>query len=357
MSVSQIVNSHNNFLARMTPSTFTGVEHDDTLSGNGTLTSPLGCIRVDEVVHDLTLSGDGTVSAPLGVKGINSFTGVITDESLTGDGYTSALGLASAINVDSISANYIDMGGGSIKFTDNEGDVYVDATAIRNWNAGGGPGINHVRHDNNLTGNGNSELLGLSSNVKFDSQYSWSQVNGDTITVNSKQLASAAKVQIGTTNYGATPYVKIVNSDNDAQYIYHDDISAWNNKPDIVTSLAGSVLLSNSDSSGWAIGTGVGSGFVFNYGNGLFAGKELQNKLYIHELTKDEPSVTLNLSGLGYTEVHLTTPYRYDGPDPYTAVIDNKTLTLYSGAYCDLVLQDVEGTTKWCIKDSGYYSF
>lgn len=357
MSVSQIVNSHNNFLARMTPSTFTGVEHDDTLSGNGTLASPLGCIKVDEVVHDLTLSGNGTVSAPLGVKGINSFTGVITDESLTGDGYTSALGLASAINVDSISANYIDMGGGSIKFTDNEGDVYVDATAIRNWNAGGGPGINHVRHDNNLTGNGNSELLGLSSNVEFDAQYSWSKINGDGVSVHSKQSQSAASVQIGTTNYGATPYVKITDTEGHSNFIYHDDISIWHSKANIVSAANSSIMLSNDSASGYAINTGVGTGFLYHNGNGVITAKEPQTKLYIHELTKDNPSVTLNLSSQGYTEVHLTTPYRYDGADPYTAVIDNKTLNLYSGAYCDLVLQDVEGTIKWCIKNSGYYSF
>lgn len=325
---------------------FTGVEHDSTLSGNGTEASPLGCIKEWEqqpVRHDATLSGDG-LNTDLGV--VDPWNGATTNNNISGDGKTDPIGLNSAIQ----------MGGGSITFTDNEGDVVVDALHIRNWDAGGGAGINHVRHDDNLTGNGNDTLLGLSSNVKFDSQYSWSQVNGDTITVNSKQLASAAKVQIGTTNYGATPFVKIVDGNDDAQYIYHDNISAWNNKPDIITSMAGAVLLSNSNSSGWAIGTGVGSGFLFNYGDGLFAGKELQNKLYIHELTKDEPSVTLNLSGLGYTEVHLTTPYRYDGADPYTAVIDNKTLNLYSGAYCDLVLQDVEGTIEWCIKDSGYYS-
>lgn len=347
MSISQIVNSHNNFLARMNapvPS-FTGVEHDSTLSGNGTEASPLGCIKEWEqqpVRHDATLSGDG-LNTDLGV--VDPWNGATTNNNISGDGKTDPIGLSSAIQ----------MGGGSITFTDGLGDVTVDATAIRNWNNNQGGGMNHVRHDDNLTGNGNDALLGLSSSVKFDSQYSWSQVNGDTITVNSKQLTSAAKVQIGTTNYGATPFIKIVDGDDNAQYIYHDNISAWDNKPDIYTSLAGSVLLRNSDSSGWAIGTGVGSGFLFNYGNGLFASKELQNKLYIYELTKDEPSVTLNLSGLGYTEVHLTTPYRYDGADPYTAVIDNKTLNLYSGAYCDLVLQDVEGVTKWCVKDSGYY--
>lgn len=347
MSISQIVNSHNNFLARMNaPSpSFTGVEHDSTLSGNGTEASPLGCIKEWEqqpVRHDATLSGDG-LNTDLGV--VDPWTGATTNNNISGDGKTDPIGLSSAIQ----------MGSGSITFTDGLGDVTVDATAIRNWNNNQGGGMNHVRHDDNLTGNGNDELLGIASSVKFDSQYSWSQVNGDTITVNSKQSTSAAKVQIGTINYGATPFIKIVDGDGDAQYIYHDNISAWDNKPDIHTSLAGAVLLNNSDSSGWAIGTGVSSGFLFNYGNGLIAGKELQNKLYIHELTKDEPSVTLNLSGLGYTEVHLTTPYRYDGADPYTAVIDNKTLNLYSGAYCDLVLQDVEGTLKWCVTKSGYY--
>lgn len=55
-------------------------------------------------------------------------------------------------------------------------------------------------------------------------------------------------------------------------------------------------------------------------------------------------------------ELHVTTPYRYDGAESYSAKIDDdKTWAIPSGAWYDFVKQDFEGTKEWCFKDSGHY--
>lgn len=123
----QISNSHNNFLARLsTPApSFSGVTHDDTLSGNGLPESPLGCIKeTPELLIGDTLSGDG-VNTPIDV--VSPWTGVNHDSNLSGNGFDVDLGLSSALDLDS----------GSITFHDAEGRVVINATTIRNWNEGG----------------------------------------------------------------------------------------------------------------------------------------------------------------------------------------------------------------------------
>ena len=123
----QISNSHNNFLARLsTPApSFSGVTHDDTLSGNGLPESPLGCIKeTPELLIGDTLSGDG-VNTPIDV--VSPWTGVNHDSNLSGNGLDVDLGLSSALDLDS----------GSITFHDAEGSVIINATTIRNWNEGG----------------------------------------------------------------------------------------------------------------------------------------------------------------------------------------------------------------------------
>lgn len=70
---------------------FTGVSHDNTLSGDGTDELPLGVITSGPaftgVEHDETLSGNGTNESPLGVTiDIPAFTGVEHDTNLSGNG-------------------------------------------------------------------------------------------------------------------------------------------------------------------------------------------------------------------------------------------------------------------------------
>lgn len=55
-------------------------------------------------------------------------------------------------------------------------------------------------------------------------------------------------------------------------------------------------------------------------------------------------------------ELHVTTPYRYDGAESYSAKInDDRVWAIPSGAWYDFVKQDFEGTQEWCFKDSGHY--
>ena len=57
-------------------------------------------------------------------------------------------------------------------------------------------------------------------------------------------------------------------------------------------------------------------------------------------------------------ELHVTTPYRYDGAESYSAKInDDMTWAIPSGAWYDFVKQDFDGTQEWCFKDSGHYFF
>lgn len=54
-------------------------------------------------------------------------------------------------------------------------------------------------------------------------------------------------------------------------------------------------------------------------------------------------------------ELHVTTPYRYDGAESYSAKInDDRVWAIPSGCWYDFVKQDWEGTQEWCFKDSGH---
>lgn len=131
-----IYTSNNTLLQAATDPIFTGIQHDDTLSGLGTLESPLGCIKDDftGVSTDNTISGDG-LNSPLGVVGINSFTGVITDNNLTGNGYDSALGLNSSISADEFKAGNTTVTDNSVTMTDSYGTVEINPTKIRTWDS------------------------------------------------------------------------------------------------------------------------------------------------------------------------------------------------------------------------------
>lgn len=55
-------------------------------------------------------------------------------------------------------------------------------------------------------------------------------------------------------------------------------------------------------------------------------------------------------------ELHVTTPYRYDGAESYSAKInDDRVWAIPSGCWYDFLKQDFDGTVQWCFKDSGHY--
>lgn len=101
----------------------------------------------------------------------------------------------------------------------------------------------------------------------------------------------------------------------------------------------------------------INSGFVWSIGNGGFTTKTVrESKIYNYSFTTAGAGIVADLTSNGYVESHLTTPYNYYGPSQYTATLDGQNFYLSSGIYCDLCWQDVEGTSKWCVKNSGYYS-
>ena len=138
--MSAIHTSNNTLLQAGTDPIFTGIQHDETLSGLGTLESPLGCIKDDftGVSTDNTISGDG-LNSPLGVVGINSFTGVITDNNLTGNGYDSALGINSSISASTFKAGNTTVTDNSITMSDTYGDTTITPTKIRTWDSNSVP--------------------------------------------------------------------------------------------------------------------------------------------------------------------------------------------------------------------------
>lgn len=138
--MSTIHTSNNTLLQAGTDPIFTGIQHDETLSGLGTLESPLGCIKDDftGVSTDSTISGDG-LNSPLGVVGINSFTGVITDNNLTGNGYDSALGINSSVSASTFKAGNTTVTDNSITMSDTYGDTTITPTKIRTWDSNSVP--------------------------------------------------------------------------------------------------------------------------------------------------------------------------------------------------------------------------
>lgn len=103
------------------------------------------------------------------------------------------------------------------------------------------------------------------------------------------------------------------------------------------------------------IPTDTTSGFLYIGGDGSITTKVVNSSpIWCHAFTTSSPSVTTTKS-TDYKEVHLSTPYDYDGPANYTAVIDGQNFVMGSGTYTNMVWQNVEGTEKWCITDSGNY--
>lgn len=101
----------------------------------------------------------------------------------------------------------------------------------------------------------------------------------------------------------------------------------------------------------------ITSGFVWSVGNGGITTKAIhESKLYNYRFNTADGTLWTALTADGYLEAHLTTPYNYYGLSQYTAILDNQSFTLASGTYANFCYQDVEGTMKWCLMNSGNYN-
>lgn len=113
----------------------------------------------------------------------------------------------------------------------------------------------------------------------------------------------------------------------------------------------------NSTETFSMIPTGIGSGLLYAVGNGPITTAHVNSSpIWCYAFSTGTPSMTTVKSD-EYKEVHLSTPYDYYGPSMYTANIDGQNFVLGSGAYANMVWQNVEGTDRWCVTNSGYYSF
>ena len=149
------------------------VNHDDTLSGNGN-NEPLGIANIEDFVkhNDLTAyqeKGDYySASNPSGFITNDALTGLqpsgdyVTRDELTA--YQPSGNYATLEDVESAVSGKQDIlsAGEGIQIIDNT----ISVTA-----QGGGGGITTVNHDNTLSGNGNSEPLGLANAEDYVKQY------------------------------------------------------------------------------------------------------------------------------------------------------------------------------------------
>lgn len=104
------------------------------------------------------------------------------------------------------------------------------------------------------------------------------------------------------------------------------------------------------------IPTNIGSGLLYAVGNGPITTANINSSpIWCYAFSTGTPSMSTVKSD-EYKEVHLSTPYDYYGPSMYTAIIDGQNFVLGSGAYANMVWQNVEGTDRWCVTNSGYYS-
>lgn len=72
-------------------------------------------------------------------------------------------------------------------------------------------------------------------------------------------------------------------------------------------------------------------------------------------MTSGNPSVYLTTPA-SLRSLLITTPYAYDGPEYYTAIVDGRNFVMDSGAYCNLAkAQKSNGSIDWVICGSGWY--
>ena len=295
--------SNNTLLQAATDPIFTGIQHDETLSGLGTLESPLGCIKDDftGVSTDSTISGDG-LNSPLGVVGINSFTGVITDNNLTGNGYDSALGLNSSISADEFKAGNTTVTDNSITMSDTYGDTTVNPTKIRTWDAMAGnvqPVIPNFPVSASFVVGGvdDSEVSAMTFQVVRPAQ----NITGNTVIIKN-ELGSSGQ-------FAMIPY----------------------------TQTAGML--------------------AYNSGNITVETMPPEPTCSAYYMTSGFPSVNF-VTPNGLRNLLVTTPYAYNGPSNYSAKIDGDQFIMGSGTYANFAkAQKENGTISWVIAGSGYWEF
>lgn len=104
------------------------------------------------------------------------------------------------------------------------------------------------------------------------------------------------------------------------------------------------------------IPTNMTSGLLYIGGDGSISTKVVNSSpIWCYAFDTATPSLVTTKSA-DYSEVHLSTPYNYYGPSTFTATIDGQNFVMGSGAYANMVWQNVEGTDKWCVTNSGYYN-
>lgn len=176
--------------------------------------------------------------------------------------------------------------------------------------------ISSVNHDDTLTGDGTSTAaLGVVDNLKFSTTLSNVDLSRASATISPVKLISPTM-----------------------EYMRLQIVNAMGN--------TGNYTL---------IPSNITSGYLYANGAGPITTKSINSsQVWCYAFTTANNSLTTTKSA-DYLEIHLTTPYDYNGPETYTATIDNQVFRLYSGAYCKLIYQWVESHNKWCVADSGYY--
>ena len=176
--------------------------------------------------------------------------------------------------------------------------------------------ISNVNHDDTLTGDGTSTAaLGVVNNLKFSNVMGGSDLSRASATITHERI-----------NNPTMEYMKLQLKNENGN--------------------TGNYTL---------IPTNITSGYLYANGLGPITTRSINSsQIWCYAFTTANNSLTTTKSA-DYLEIHLTTPYDYNGPETYTATIDNQVFRLYSGAYCKLIYQWVESHNKWCVADSGYY--
>lgn len=182
---------------------FPEVSHDSTLSGNG-LTTPL-TVNFPTIQHDNTISGNG-YTEPLGALIPN--TAVVSDNSLTGNGTVSSpLGVSSELSLTKLTLGNTVVSSNKIQMMDSSGAVTVTPEQIRDWDS---KTTNLYVNTDNLSGNGSNALpLGIKNWATIPGSYGTACISNNNIYLSGQNSAQA---KLALTNYGSTPYLELSTS-------------------------------------------------------------------------------------------------------------------------------------------------
>lgn len=192
---------------------FPEVSHDSTLSGNG-LTTPL-TVNFPTIQHDSTISGNG-YTEPLGA--LIPDTAVVSDNSLTGNGTVSSpLGVSSELSLTKVTLGNTVVSSNKIQMMDSSGAVTVTPEQIRDWDS---KTTNLYVNTDNLSGNGSSALpLGIKNWAIISGSYGTASISNNDIHLSGQNSAQA---KLALTNYGSTPYLELSNSGETATMNIYD---------------------------------------------------------------------------------------------------------------------------------------